>query len=215
MSIEQGTEETLGDLSSKQLHALFDILTHHEAYAEIEAFKLSSSITTFGDPLQSDISPSHTSSPLIQILLHRFVLVLPGLRDVAPSFWSQNIPGLATALADANLSESYDKGSIGIRRTLSSAIAAVVEPVARGILGGFSAGEATPGRCYDTSKPEDVQAGWDDFLQGIIAGDLLARIVRQAAKSDDLSSHESVVKAAHEYILIMSVPLESNSVHRF
>jgi len=112
-------------LSPSQAHALFDILTHHEAYAEIQALKDRKSIANFGVPLQPE-SPSASSSPLIETLLSRFILVLPGLRDVPPEFWTENIKGLATALDDANLSESYDKGSIGIRKTLSTAIASIM-----------------------------------------------------------------------------------------
>ncbi|KAL9104142.1 MAG: hypothetical protein Q9163_000889 [Psora crenata] len=195
------------ELSFEQLHALFDILTHHETYAEIEAFKLTATIKNFGDPLQSDTPASQISSPLVSILLHKFVLVLPGLRDVNPEFWSQHIPALATALADANLSESYDKGSIGIRRTLSTAIAAIVESVSRGVLGGFAAGTSSPGRQYDTAKPEDVQEAWNDFLQQLITGDLLDRIAAKAAETDQLSEHESLVQAAHQYLIIMFVYL--------
>ena len=201
--------ETNGDslhrLSSKHLYALFDVLTHHEAYAEIEALKISSNIETFGDPLQTGIPASHTSSPLIQILLHKFILVLPGLRDVSPEFWSQRIPGLATALANANLSESCDKGSISIRRTLSTAIASMVECVSRGVLGGFSAGRSLPNRQYDTAKPEDVQAAWDQFLHQSITGDMLDRIFAKTSETDQLAEHESLVQAAHQYVLIMFV----------
>lgn len=192
-------------LSATRAHALFDILTHYEAYAEIEALKESQSIDKFGVPLQPE-TPQDSSSPLIQILLQRFFLVLPGIRDVSPEFWTQNIKGLATALDDATLSESYDKGSIGIRKTISTAIASIIEYVSRGCLGGYPRHSSSKEREYDTANPDDVIDAWDEFLQQIIYGDMLDVMFDKAAETDKLSDHGSLVQAAHEYALVMSEP---------
>lgn len=192
-------------LSPSQAHSLFDILTHHEAYAEIQALKNPQTVANFGVPLQPENLPD-SSSPLLQILLRKFVLVLPGLRDVSPDFWLQNIKGLATALDDANLSESYDKGSIGIRKTLSTAIASVVEYVSRGCLGGYPKHMGGGERQYDTAKPDDVLAAWDEFLQQAIYGDMLERIFIKASETDKLSDHEPLVQATHEYVFVMFDP---------
>ncbi len=195
-------------LSSTQVHALFDILTHHEAYAEIQALKTPQSIAKFGVPLQLENKPD-SSSPLIQVLLKRFILVLPGLRDVPSEFWVQNIKGLATALDDATLSESYDKGSIGIRKTLSTAIASMIEYVSRGCLGGYprDPGHAdSKDREYSISNPDDVIAAWDEFLQQIVYGGMLDKLFAKAAETDKLSDHEPLVQGAHEYALVMFEP---------
>ena len=189
-------------LSPNQAHALFDILTHHETYAEIQALKDPNSIAKFGFPVQSE-TPADSSSPLIQILLQKFIFILPGLRDVSSDFWTSNIKGLATALDDANLSESYDKGSIGIRKTLSTAIASMVEYVSRGCLGGYPKHIKTEDREYSTSKPDDVITAWDQFLQQVIYGDGLEKMFVKAAETDKLSDHESLVQTAHEYALVM------------
>lgn len=196
-------------LSPTQAHALFDILTHHESYAEIQALKKAVAIANFGLPLQPK-NPPQSSSPLLQILLQKFITVLPGLRDVSADFWETNITGLATALDDANLSESYDKGSIGIRKTLSTAIASIVEYVARGVLGGFprNATKRDAEYKYDTSNPDDVIAAWDEFLQQIIYGDLLDRMFVKAAQTDKLSDHEPLVQAAHVYAFVMFGPTQ-------
>ncbi|KAI4211070.1 MAG: hypothetical protein LQ351_006078 [Letrouitia transgressa] len=193
------------ELSPSQAHALFDILTHHEAYAEIEGLKKTYNVANFGTPVSSD-TPSTLSSPLIQILLNGFVFVLPGLRDVSVEFWSRNVQAIITAMDDSNLSESYDKGAVGIRRTLSSAIAASIEFAARGCLGGYARRSVDRNRDYDTSKPEDVAAAWDDFLQEIIYGDLLDELFKKAAETDKLSDHESLVQAAHKYGVAMLEP---------
>lgn len=192
-------------LSPTQVYALFDILTHNESYTEIEALKTPKAIANFGVPLQPK-NPPESSSPLLQVLLQKFITVLPGLRDVPPDFWDPNITGLATALDDANLSESYDKGSIGIRRTLSTAIASMVEYVSRGVLGGYPKGANKTDGEYDTSNPDDVIAAWDEFLQKIIYGDLLDKMFAKATETDKLSDHEPLVQAAHEYAFVMFEP---------
>ena len=197
---------SLSPLTPTQAHALFDILTHHESYAEIQALKEAKTIATFGPPLEAENGET-SSSPLIEALMQSFIFILPGIRHVTPKFWTRNIKDLATALDDVNLSESYDKGSIGIRKTLATAIAAVVEYVSRGTLGGYPrAATANEDYTYDPSNPDDVTAAWDDFLQQIIYGDMLDRMFKKAAETDQLSDHESVVQAAHEYAIVMCEP---------
>ena len=189
-------------LSSVQFYALFDVLTHHEVYEEIKDLKYQPTITHFGPPLQTN-SSEEPSSPLIQILLKRFALVLPGLRDVSPDFWHRRMETLFNALAQADLSESYDKGSIGIRRTLATATAAVIEYCARGSLGKYPNKESIKGRSYDTSDPHDVSIAWEHFLQQIVYGDLIDRMFAKAATTDQLDHHEPLVQATHEYIFVM------------
>lgn len=188
-------------LSPRQAHALFDVLTHHETYAEIQALKDPKIVSDFELPGESK-KPDTSASPLLQILLHKFVYVLPGLRDVAPDFWN-NVKDLIVALAQGNLSESYDKGSIGIRKTLSTATASIVEYVSRGCLGGYPRHVEPRERKYDTSNPDDVVAAWDEFLQQIIYGDMLDRLFAKAAETDKLSDHEPLVQAAHQYAFII------------
>lgn len=188
-------------LSPRQAHALFDILTHHETYAEIQALKDPKIVSDFQVPGEPK-KPDSSASPLLQILLHKFVYVLPGLRDVVPDFWI-NVRKLVVALAEGNLSESYDKGSIGIRKTLSTATASIVEYVSRGCLGGYPKHAGQTERQFNNSDPDDVVAAWDEFLQQVIYGDMLDRLFAKAAETDRLSEHEPLVQAAHEYALTM------------
>jgi len=189
-------------LSLIQSYALFDILTHSEAYAEVRDLKYQSTINNFGSPLQRS-SDSKPSSPLLQILIKKFVLVLPGLRDVSPGFWHQKIEELFSALAESDLSESYDKGSIGIRKTLATASAATIEYCARGSIGGYPKDKAARPHDYDATNPDDVYLAWDDFLHQIVYGDLLDRIFAKAATTNQLTDHESLVQATHEYVFVM------------
>jgi hypothetical protein len=186
-------------LSSVQSYALFDILTHFEAYAEVRDLKYQSTIHNFGSPLQRS-SNSRPSSPLLQILIKKFASVLPGLRDLSPAFWHQKIEELFSALAESDLSESYDKGSIGIRMTLATASAAMIEYCARGSLGGYPKNKAARAHDYNDTTPNNA---WDDFLHQIVYGDLLGRLFAKAATTDQLSDHEPLVQATHEYVFVM------------
>lgn len=189
-------------ISSVQCHALFDILTHQEAYEEIQSLKHLTTINNFGYPL--DLRSDEPSVPMIQALVKRFLLILPGLRDVPQDFWQRKIKELFGALAKADLSESYDKGSIGIRKTLSTACAAMVEYCARGTLGGYQKrGTIRRERNYDPANPDDVALAWDDFLQQVVYGDLLDGTFSKAATTDKLTDHELLIQATHEYVLVM------------
>ena len=186
-------------LSSAQIRALFDILTHHQSYEEVANLKFPNTIVNFGPPLQES-SPESPSSPLIQIMLRRFVLILPGVREISATFWNQHVGPLFKALTASDLSESYDKGSIGTRKTLATACAAMYEYCARGSLGGCPKREIDRSRTYDSNSPDEVESALDDFLQEIVYGDLLERLSEKIAITDQLSDHEPLVQAAHSYI---------------
>src|SRR5690349_16283031 len=69
-------------LNGRQLHALFDILTHYQTYAEVERFKFPDTIAQYGYPFgtktdSGELSYSSVSSaPLLASSLFRNV-VLP------------------------------------------------------------------------------------------------------------------------------------------
>ena len=188
-------------LTSEQVSTLFDILTHHETYKEIEDFKYPGAIHHYGPPFQD-----HTDSPqspTLQTLLSKFVLPLPGLRDVSADFWKTRVAGLIDELSRAELSESYDKGVLGIRKTLATAVSALIEYPARASLGGVPKDEKIDTkRTYDTKDPEDVLQAWQVTLQAMVYGDLIDRLFKRAAETDDLSKHDTLVQAMHEFVLV-------------
>lgn len=187
-------------LTPEQTQALFDVLSHYETYKEIEQFKSPDAIHKYGPPFQDD---KKSSSPILQTLLSKFVLRLPGLRDVSPDFWKVRVEDIVGELSAAELSESYDKGVLGIRKTLATAIAALIEYPARGCLGGFIEDPAAfEKKDYDKSKADDVLLGWSDFLQQLVYGDLFDRLFAKAAETNDLSKHEPLVQAAHEFVVV-------------
>ena len=205
------SSEATKSLSHRELRSLFDILSHHTAYNEIEGLKYGDRIRSFGNPIQDDATIKQSSSPSIRLLMRLFILNLPGLRDVTDvkhDFWSQNVQEFMAALADTNLSESFDKGAVGIRRTLSTGVASLVESVLRGVLGGVSANRGAQSReNWDPSKPSDVEAAWESFLQQVIYGDLIDTLFKKTAETADLSKHSDLVRTAHRYVLIMCVCL--------
>ena len=191
-------------LSPAQSAALLDILTHNETYAEIEDFKAPGTIKHYGPPFQDSVSLSAT--PVLQTLVSKFILTLPGLRDVSQDFWRVRVEDLIEELSEAELSESYDKGVLGIRKTLATAISALVEYPARGCLFGLAKREeglqkAESGQ-YNVSKPDDVLRSWQDCLQALVYGDLVDELFEKAAETDDLKKHGALVQGMHEFVVV-------------
>ena len=189
-------------LSARQAHALLNILSHHETYTEIESFKYSRAIAEYGPPFQSG-SDVKSGSPILQTLLTQVLLPLPGLKDVSTSFWPERVSSFISALSSANLSESYDKGILGQRKTLATAISAILESPARGYFGGLArqklhkeAGD------YSTSSSEDGADAWHDLLQELIYGNAINEMFDRAAETDNLKEHSSLVQTAHKYIVL-------------
>ena len=187
-------------LGADQVRTLFDILSHEETYRQIEDFKSPEAIHGYGPPFQDD---KKSTTPILQQLVQKFVLTLPGLRDVAPDFWKVRLQKIIEQLSGAELSESYDKGVLGIRKTLATAISALIEYPVRASLGGFPKQEsALKERSYDKKNPEDVIQGWQDFLQQLVYGDLFDTLFAKAAETDDLSKHGDLTQAAHEFVVL-------------
>jgi hypothetical protein len=190
-------------LAPQQLHALFDALTHYQTYNEIQRFKQPTAIQNYGPPFDGSDS-NGSSSPLLQTLLYRFILDLPGLKDLTPDFWEKRCQQLVEKLAEAELSESYDKGTIGSRRTLATAFSTLLEYPARGILGGLPEPHSSPDdpQEYDVQEPEEVLAAWDDFAQQIVHGDMIEHLFSTIAETDNLEEQSTLVQGAHEYLVI-------------
>lgn len=254
-------------LTPEQTHALFDILTHHETYAEIVAFKYPEAVTGYGYPFKSvtrlaEPSPSPlpqassrsslatsasasgspgsrstlqsgdgkvkstpgsdkggspdesgdekkgSTSPILQTLLTRFVLHLPWLRDLPGVFWSVRLQGILARLAEADLSESYDKGTLGLRKTLATGASTLVEMVARGAFGGVKravppgAEENPETAAYDHDQASELERAWNDSIQHLVYGDLAHGMFSHLAQTSDLEAYSPTAKAAAEYIIV-------------
>ncbi|KAF5022595.1 hypothetical protein F66182_5341 [Fusarium sp. NRRL 66182] len=256
---------TSATLAPEQVRALFDILTHHETFAEIQSFKYPDAVTGYGYPFaratvesqttqsaapstgwrswagtpsssrpgtpkqvpvkdgkepvvgeakkeEQDQEPSAT--PILQTMLSRFILLLPGVRDLPREFWSVRVQGLLARFGEAELSESYDKGALGTRKVLATGSSGLLEMVSRGVLGGVERNnqpETFSGETkhrhgkkaeYDRTKAADLVKAWDDVVEGLVYGNLLDEMFDQFSKTDDVEGHSPVIGAAAEYAII-------------
>ncbi|KAM0815557.1 putative PX domain-containing protein [Seiridium cardinale] len=189
------------------LRALFDILTHHETYAEVESFKEPGAIDEYGFPftgakdVQGDAEKS--SSPLLQLLLTRLVLPMPGIKDLNQDFWSVKFKGIMKRFADVDLSESYEKGSLGTRKTLATAASAFHESITRGMLGGVSRkADSDQGFNSEPGTATGLERAWDYVIYQGVYGHLVDELFEYAMKSDDFESHSAAVRDAVDYAII-------------
>lgn len=199
-------------LDSAQLHALFDILTHDETYREAESFKYPYAIKEYGYPFNHDTSQPSTpvynpksASPLLQLLLTQCILPVPGLGDLPPDFWPAKFQGILTRLADANLSESYDKGAPGTRKTLATLACVIHEAVTRGLLGGVTqASERVDLQKaqYDGTQATELERAWNECVRELVHGNLADELFEHCAKNDDFEAHSPAVKAAADYAIL-------------
>lgn len=196
--------KTMSDspLTPEQSHALLDILSHYEVYQEIRDFRYPDALNRYGPPFTA--KPGQPSNfPSLQALVSRFILPIPGIKDAPEAFWHEQCATIINDLEKANLSESYDKGLIGIRKTLSTAISALIEYPVRGVFAGFKVPEEhDPNQKYDRNKAEDLQKAFNELMHQCVYGDMLDEMFRMTAVTDKLEDHTDLVRAAHEYIII-------------
>ncbi|KAI1282330.1 hypothetical protein F5Y07DRAFT_352178 [Xylaria sp. FL0933] len=194
-------------LTAPQLRALLDILVHHETYAEVQSFQTPEAIEGYGWPFvdrNSKGGPARphdpSSSPLLQLLLTRLVLGAPAVRDLSSEFWPVKFKGIMKQLGDADLSDSYEKGSLGTRKRLATAASTVHEAVTQGLLSGVSYDHLPDlhGQ-YDRTKSDDLTKAWHDCICGLVHGNLIDEIFDQLAHTEDLEAHSPALKGAVEY----------------
>ena len=187
-------------LSPTQSSALFDILTHYETYAEIRDFRHPGILKHYGPPFTAETQRPSTS-PALQTLVTRFLLTLPGLNNLPEDFWKVQCQDIIENFELSNLSESYDKGVIGSRKTLATAVSALIEYPVRGTYGGFAEIDES-NRDYDTTKADDLGRAFRDFMDQCIYASVLEDLVEKAAETDRLEDHNALVKAVHEFVLV-------------
>lgn len=221
-------------LKDEELQALFYILVHSETYSEIAAFTNPRAIATAGYPFAFDDADAKTandatqsknqasnkpekcsrlsSDPLLQMLSVTFVLPIPGLRDVPSTFWSRCVQGIVSKFGQAELSESYDQGAIGSRRTLSTAASAVIEAFARGYLGGLEKVQHHPLSADMIDKIEDedekrtmrmakLAQDWNEFMEQVVYEDMIDRVCDSLKESADIEADIPIVQGAMEYAI--------------
>ncbi|RMZ81933.1 hypothetical protein DV736_g6647, partial [Chaetothyriales sp. CBS 134916] len=187
-------------LDATRSSALFDILSHYDTYAEIRDFRFPGALKHYGPPFEpQDGNPS--TLPALQTLVNKFLVTIPGLRNVSEDFWKVKVEDMIENLAQANLSESYDKGVIGLRKTLATAISALIEYPIRGTFGGFAQIDDS-NQQYDLTSADDLARGFQHFMNGCIYGTALEDMAKTGAETDNLDAHSILVKAFHEFVLV-------------
>lgn len=131
---------------------------------------------------------------------------LPGISTLPPDFWPLRVGPLLNKLSGEGLSESYDKGNLGTRKTLSTAHSVVIENAARGFLGGCPVPQdSTDDNQCDRFKAEDLQKAWDKTIHQIIYETLIDYLFRAFARSGDVENLSTMVQAALKHIFLLCV----------
>lgn len=207
-------------LSTLQLHALFDILTHAETYREAERFKYPNACSGFGYPFvehgdgDTATFAARTNTPILKVLFDKIVLSLPPAKAVPLEFWSVRVQGLLTKFAEAELSESYDKGAMGTRKTLTTGVCALVEVAGRGCLGGCAGGpvENLKAKTYNTHDAQDLSRAWEDVARDVVYGNLVDELFDFAIENENIEDHSPAVRAAIDWCLVQYVSISAREV---
>ena len=187
-------------LSASQAAALFDILTHYDTYREIRDFRFPGSLEHYGPPFNAK-SGSPSTAPALQSLVIRFLLTLPGLNNLHDDWWKVRVRFIIENFEKSILSESYDKGVVGSRKTLATAASALIEYPVRGTHGGFAeVHNVDP--MYDPTRAEDLGRAFRDFMNEAIYGNALEEMVDKTSQTDQLDDHTPLTKAVHEFVLV-------------
>lgn len=239
MSRKAANQPATWALTSAQTHALFDILTHHETYGEVERFKLPGFISRFGHPFlplaspaglehgqdgadstadealdsggpdSASSTPNVSAAPLIATLFRTVVLTAPGLKLLSPTFWNVQARGLLDRFADAELSESYDKGTLGTRKTLATAASVLQESLVRGMLGGVwhGGGKRDLRGPYDARTAVDLVRAWEDVVHELAYGGLIDELFECAMTNGNVEKHSPAAERCVDYIILQYVAL--------
>lgn len=191
-------------LTPAQAHALFRFLTHTQTLAEMQALKVPGRVSNSGPPFDPKLGPTVGYKvpplPILNYLLRRLALTLPGFQDVPASVWSEHAQLILEGLAAQDLSDSFDKGSISKRKILGFAVVIVAEYAIRGALGGVpKAGSQGSKEHWDPDSPADVLQAWDELIYGFAYGNQMEELVEWAAKTDDLTELPPMLQAAHQF----------------
>lgn len=188
-------------LTPTQLNALFDILTHTETFSEVRGLRYEAPVSCFGPPL----TPLHAGTspfPLLQLLMSKFI----GQSLYSEAGWADWL-AMVQRLCAANLSDSYDKAFLGLRKHAATGIAAALESVARGVLAGAPRDPHVKlallnTKRYDKHSAEQLEQAWDDAVQGMLYGDLLDRVFDAVEASPDINDMPTVARTALDYFMI-------------
>ncbi|KAH8901469.1 hypothetical protein GQ53DRAFT_611250, partial [Thozetella sp. PMI_491] len=191
-------------LDPVQLQALLDVLTHYQSYAEFQHLRNPDAVKCFGPPFTGSTGGGPTPYPVLQLLAEKFMQ-----RELlSDSMWS-NMAAALQRLSAANLSDSYDKGIMGLRKSGATAMSAMVESLARGVLAGKARADhpRQAGGRYNHSKADDLERAWDDAVDGMMHGNLLDEVFDSVIKSGNIDDLPPVARAALELVIVQAATI--------
>lgn len=188
-------------LDPAELEALLNILTHTQIFDEVRDLRYEANMGRFGPPA-TPASASPTPFPLLQQVIA--AVISPTL--FTPEGWANQI-SLGQRVAAANLSDSYDKGFVGMRKDAATGLAATLESVARGFLVGRSRDPSVnlatlKSQKYERSDARALEHAWNDAVQGMMYSDLLDRVFDCVKQTPELDDVPPVCRAALDYFLV-------------
>ncbi|CAE6487015.1 unnamed protein product [Rhizoctonia solani] len=194
-------------LTPAQAHALFSFLTHTQTLAEMQSLKVPGRVSNSGPPFNPELGPNVGETlplplPVLNFLLRRLALTLPGFKDVPKAVWSEHAQQILEALAAQDLSDSFDKGSISKRKILGFAVVIVAEYAIRGALGGVPGRDSPRGKLpekWDLNNPAHVLRAWDEMIHGFAYGTQMDELVEWVTKTDDLTQLPPMLQTAHQF----------------
>lgn len=191
-------------LTPAELEALFNILTHAQTFAEVRDLRYEQNLSRFGPPI-TPAGAGPTPFPLLQQLTA--AILSPTL--FTPQGWADQIM-LGQRLASANLSDSYDKGFVGLRKDAATGWSAGLESVVRGLLVGRARDPSVDlatlhTQTYNRNDARALEHAWDDCVQGLLYGDLLDRLFDAVKTTPELDDVPPVARAALDYFLVWYV----------
>lgn len=197
-------------LTPAELEALFNILTHAQTWDEVRDLRYEQNLAKFGPPF-TPANGGASPFPLLQQLTA--TMLSPTL--FTPEGWAGQM-ALGQRLAAVNLSDSYDKGFVGLRKEAATGWAAGLESVLRGLLVGRARDPTVDlatlhTKTYDRSDAKAVEQAWDDCVQGLLYGDLLDRLFDNVKTSASLDDVPPVARAALDYLMVWYVVLSQDT----
>ncbi|CUA70663.1 delta24(24(1))-sterol reductase [Rhizoctonia solani] len=192
-------------ITPAQAHALFSFLTHTQTLAEMQSLKVPGRVSNSGPPFNPKLGPDVGDTlplPILNFLLRRLALTLPGFKDVPQAVWSEHAQQVLEALAAQDLSDSYDKGSISKRKILGFAVVIVAEYAIRGALGGVPGRDSPRAKLpekWDPNNPAHVLRAWDEVIHGFAYGTQMDELVEWVTKTDDLTKLPPMLQTAHQF----------------
>lgn len=201
-------------LSVEQSHALFHYLMHEEAFVEFTSLKIPGRIAAFGPPFRKNPAhPNENASPILEKCTREFVMTdtLPAFDKVKDdaTFWGDKIQKILENMAEATLSDSFDKGKVSKRKILGMSVSVFLASIARGMFGKVASDQGHE----STEKPvfqkgidhvdaDELTEAWCRWKVGMIYGSTLPEALKLLEEAKPFAQWPP-----HQYAAVLYIKL--------